>query len=485
MTLHTKRIARILGLLMVLYGAAMLVPMVLAALMGESEVTLAFLVPGAFSIAMGSGLWVTYRFEQKNLSLKDGMILLTAGWLYLSLWGAQPYLMLKITDPATAFFESVSAITTTGASAIADVESLPLPLLLWRSFCQWLGGLGVLIFLQMLLPSSYENQSALIQTDRDGDVRRSLLRRSSSSGSICALYCILTAAEMVMLKFCGLKWFDAVAFSLGSTSSGGFAPYNDRLLSVTTPAVDAVLALFMILSCVNYSLYVFLLKKRTDPVKSNTELKVFAGILLGSSALLTLDLFLTGTCTSLGQALHQGGFQSVSFLATTGIVNTDVSQWPAFAKMLLTLLGLVGGCAASTGGGLKIIRLAILSKIIWRNFTTRIHPNAVVAIKINRKPLPSHIANSVVSYTLTWAALLLAGAFLLSFDAADYQSAFTACGAMLSNIGAGFGQMGNFAQYGSFSAFSKAVLCILMLAGRLEIYAILLPFTRSFWKEKV
>ena len=488
MILHTKSIARILGHLLTITGLAMTVPLILAAMGGNPQIIMGFLIPAAFSLATGTALSITYRDADRNITVKDGMLLTLLSWLLISVAGALPYLLTGVTHSfISALFESISSFTTTGATILTNVSGLPRSILFWRSFSQWLGGIGILVLIRSMMPTTFEQQNAVIQTETDAiNTDNISFARKSTARLIYLFYIAMTCVQVLLLKLCGLKWFDSFIFSFGTSASGGLNNYSDGLLHVGGPAVETVLAVFMLLSCVNFALYIRLLHKETDKLHHNTELKAFLGIAAAGIVLVTADLFVHRTYATLTESFRFVGYQAVSFLTTTGLSSADFNLWPSFSKMVLTVLSFIGSCSSSTGGALKVIRVVILSKMVWRSFTTRIHPNAVVTIKTNGKPLPTHIANSAVAYTLTFFTLFLAGAFLLTFDAAsDLQTAFTASGAMLCNIGTGAGAMGMYAEYHMFGPLSQLIMCFLMLAGRLEIYAVLLPFSRSFWREKI
>ena len=488
MILHTKSIARILGHLMTITGLAMTVPLILAALGGNPQIITGFLIPAAFSMSLGIGLSVYFREAPRSISVKDGMFLTVLSWILISCFGAMPYLLTGvIQSPVSALFESISSYTTTGATVLKNVGALPRSILFWRSFSQWLGGIGILVLLHSLIPANFEQQNSILSTETDAiNTDNISFSRRSTARLIYLFYIAMSGAQVLLLKFCGLNWYDSFIFSFGTSASGGLNNYTNGLLHLDNPAAEAVMAMFMLLSCVNFALYVRLLRGESDKLRGNTELNAFFGIAVAGVVLVTLDLFIHHVYSDLAESLRFGGFHAISFLTTTGLSNADFNLWPSFSKMLLTILSFIGGCSSSTGGALKVIRVVILSKMVWRSFTTRIHPNAVVTIKVNGKPVPSNTVNKAVAYTLIFVVLFLAGAFLLTFDAAmDFQTAFTASGAMICNIGTGAGIMGMFAEYHMFSQFSQLLMCFLMLAGRLEIYAVLLPFSRSFRREKM
>ena len=487
MIIHLRSIAKTLGHLLTFTGAALIVPLLYAAYTNQTDAILAFLVPAAFALAIGASLSLTYKDAGSWITLKDSLLLTSLSWICVSIIGALPYLIAGLLrSPFSAFFESVSAFTTTGATVFLKIGDLPRAFLLWRSFAQWIGGIGILVLMQTLLPATFENQGSLIKSESTGvNTDNIFFNRKNTSRAIYAIYIGMTLLQAVLLKLSGLSSFDSILLSFGTSASGGMNHRTQGLLHLTTPFAEGVMALFMLISCVSFAVYFAIIKRDKDTIRRNTELKAYLGIAAGAILLIAADLYVTRTYATAGEALRYGGFQAVSFLTTTGYANADFNTWPAFSRMMLTLLGFFGGCSSSTGGALKVIRIVILSKMIWRSFTTRIHPNAVVTIKTNKKPLPSSIANGVVSYTLTFFLLFLAGAFVLTFDTSDFQTAFTASAAMLCNTGAGCGQMGMLGQYYMFHPLTHLFLSFLMLAGRLEIYAVILPLSRGFWREKL
>ncbi|MBO5517081.1 MAG: TrkH family potassium uptake protein [Firmicutes bacterium] len=487
MIIHLRSIAKTLGHLLTFTGAALIVPLLYAAYTNQTDATLAFLVPAAFALAIGASLSLTYKDACSWITLKDSLLLTSLSWICVSIIGALPYLIAGLLhSPFSAFFESVSAFTTTGATVFLKIGDLPRAFLLWRSFAQWIGGIGILVLMQTLLPVTFENQGSLIKSESTGvNTDNIFFNRKNTSRAIYAIYIGMTLLQALLLKLGGLSTFDSILFSFGTSASGGMNHRTEGLLHMATPFTEAVMAVFMLISCVSFAVYFAVIKKDKDSIRRNTELKAYLGIAAGAILLISADLYFTRTFATVGDSLRHGGFQAISFLTTTGYASADFNTWPAFSKMMLTVLGFFGGCSSSTGGALKVIRIVILSKMIWRSFTTRIHPNAVVTIKTNQKPLPSSIANGVVSYTLTFFLLFLAGAFVLTFDTNDFQTAFTASAAMLCNTGAGCGQMGMLGQYYMFHPLTHLFLSFLMLAGRLEIYAVILPLSRNFWREKI
>ncbi|MCQ2560819.1 MAG: TrkH family potassium uptake protein [Clostridia bacterium] len=485
MTRNTKGILKIFGRLLVVTGMALLVPGIMAALEGELVYMQAFLAPSAIALTIGALLACSYRKAGAKLSSKDGMLIAAITWIGASLIGTIPYLAGGITTSfMAAIFESISAFTTTGATVFEDVSALPACYLIWRSLSQWLGGLGVIVLLSSLMLSAAGGTARLLHADISGISNTKVALSKNAATFVYGIYTGFTILEVLLLKLGGLNWMDSIVFSCSTVSTGGLTNYTSGLAAVSTQYIAMVLGIFMVISGLDYTLFYRGFKGERGFFGRNSEVKAYFGIMFAAAALIAVNLSATGTVSD-DEAISQGLFNTISYMTTTGISVGNPDAWPTFSKILLTVLSFVGSCSSSTGGALKVIRIVVLSKLIWRSFTTRIHPQAVIAVKVSGKPLKSNASNRIVYYLLTYTVVLFAGIFLLSFDAPDMQTAITSAAAALNNIGRGFGAMGVCANYSSFTGFSQAVLCALMLLGRLEIYTLLLLLNRDFWKEKI
>lgn len=482
MALNKAAIIKIAGFLAVVIGLAMMPSFIMAFRFHEQEAAHGFGVSAAMAIGIGmTSLWFT-RGKSSALKIRDGMLAVFLGWLIASLTGTFPY-MISGALPyfPDAFFESVSGFTTTGATVIGDIEALPRSIVFWRSFCQWLGGMGILVFVISILPALGINGYNILRAETPGLVLEKLDgRHQDSARKLYLVYIGLTLTQILLLYAGDLTLFDSVIFSFGSIASSGFTGYNNGLLHFGSAYLEAVIALFMILSCVNFSLFYYALKKDFLKIWKNTELKAYLAIMAVAAAVVSLDLRLTDTYDT-AQSLRYGVFQTISFMTTTGNASADFVAWPSFSKTLLMILSFIGGSSASTGGAIKVIRIVVLSKLIWRSFSMRIHSNAVIGVKIQGKPLDSTTANAIVAFFFTYMAVFLFGAFIISLDVEDLSTAFLASSALLNNTGASFGQMGIFANYEQFAGPTKIFMSVLMLTGRLEIYTVLLLGSRTFW----
>lgn len=460
----------------------MLAPFFLSSYLGEEASAQGFGVTAALIIGIGIVLtWFT-REKSKHLSLRDGILVVSLGWFIAALAGCAPYLISgTLHSFPDAFFESMSGFTTTGATVFTDIEALPRGIIFWRSFCQWLGGMGILVFIMSVLPTLGISGYSILDAETPGlGVQKLDTKHNESAKKLYLAYIALTGLQMLLLKQGGMSSFDSLIFSFGSISSSGLTNYNDGLMHFDSAYIESVIAIFMVFSCINFSIYYALFRKDFKKIIQSTEFKAFLGILSVSAILVVLNLRLTNTY-NMQDSLRYGLFQTVSFMTTTGNASTNFMNWPGFSKMLLTILTFIGGSAASTGGAIKVIRIVILSKLIWRSFSIRIHPNAVIGVKLDGKPLVSSTTNSVVAFFFAYIIIFLAGAFIISFATEDLQTAFLASSSMLCNTGASFGSMGIFGNYSAFPGLTKLFMSFLMLAGRLEIYTVLLLFSKTFW----
>ncbi len=482
MAINKRAIFKITGFLAVLIGVAMFPAYLMAESLQEHGAAHGFAVTSLGAIGAGfSQLWYG-RGKVPELRIRDGMLVVFLGWLFASLAGSFPYLisgvLLSFPD---AFFESVSGFTTTGATVFSDVEALPRSILFWRAFCQWLGGMGILVFVISILPALRINGYNLLKAETTGlEVQKLDTRHHGSARKLYIIYISLTLLQILLLSLGKLSLFDASLLSFGSIASSGLNNYNKGLLQFNSMYVETVVGFFMILSCVNFSLYYYAIRKEFQKIWKNTELRAFLGIMAVSAVLVSLNLRMTETYDTVN-SLRYGVFQTVSFMTTTGNTSADFSGWPDFSKTLLTILTFIGGSSASTGGAIKVIRIVILSKLIWRSFSMRIHPNAVVSIKLQGKALDTGTVNAIVAFFFTYLTVFLVGAFVISFDVDDMTAAYLSSAAMLCNTGTNIGPLGILGNYAVFSGPAKLFMSLLMLTGRLEIYTVLLLGTKAFW----
>ncbi len=494
----SKSAKRILGHMHLAAAAASLVPLLLAAVWKESECLKAF--TPALCAFLITGLILTPRGakSRRRMAPRDGMKIAAIAYLSICAIGTLPYYLSGATDSViSALFESISAFTTTGATTIKNIDALPKSLLFWRGFSQWMGGLSVLLLLSDLVPGTY---SESLLTPENAGVGAGNAGRGPSRTTIrvIVIYGGLTLLQSLLLAAGGAGALDALLMSFACCSTGGFNIKSAGTASILTPYMRTVMTAFMIICASRGTTYISLMRGgksyRKDGAKGSaakaglfklsSELKAYIGFIVLPSILVSADLYIEGGY-SLGDSLSCGSFQTVSFLTSTGTAGSDFSAWPPFSAALLTLISFSGGCSASPAGGLKIIRVVILAKLVKRSFTTKLHPNAVLPVKMDGKALPSSLCNAVVYYSFAYVLLYFVGVFLFTFDNIDLGTCFSASAAMLNNLGTGFGAIGFLGYFGEFSNLSKLAGCILMLAGRLEIYSLIALFSGRIGKERV
>jgi len=485
MGLNLRLVTRILGTLTALIGIAMLPCIYVSLVYGEKEVALAFvkiILP-----VTGCGLAISKWMPrgQGNLKIRESYLVVTCAWLFASIIGALPYLLTGTVDNfVDAFFESTSGFTTTGATLIYNVEALPKGILFWRSFSQWIGGMGILIFAISLLPALGVSGQAMAKVETPGPSLNKITPRMADSAQILYLiYIAFTLLATVILDFSGMSFFDALITSFGSVSAGGFSNYSDGILHYHSQFIEFVAAAFTMLACINFNLYYTLIQRKWRDFLANRELRAFLLLLAVSVVLVSLNLYFSDSYATLKDSFRYGLFQVTSFLTTTGHYNADFNAWPSFSKMVLFWVMLVGACSASTGGGIKVMRVLLLVKQLSRAFYRKLHPRAVIPIKIQGKPVPPDRIITTMSFLYVYVFVFLFSSFLLSFENLDLVTTFTATASILNNVGTGFELVGPGGLFHVFSDPSKIYLCFLMMMGRLELFSILVLFTPGFWNS--
>ncbi|MDD2483509.1 MAG: potassium transporter TrkG [Eubacteriales bacterium] len=483
MGLNMRLVFRILGFITALLGVSMLPSLFVSLIYGETQVALCFIkiiIP-----VVGIGLATSRLIQKKhhNLKIRESFVVVSCSWLMASLIGTLPYLMTgAIPGFVDAFFESTSGFTTTGATILYHIESLPKGILFWRSFSQWLGGMGILIFAISVLPALGISGQLMARIETPGPSLNKVAPRMADSAQILYLiYIIFTFVETVLLDMGGMNLFDALIASFGSVSAGGLSNYSDGILHFNSVFIEMVVGFFTLLVCINFTLYYTLMQRNWKDFFADRELRAFLLILASAIFLVFGNLYFTGNYGSVLECLRFAVFQVTSFLTTTGHYNTDFNQWPSFSKMILFMLMMIGSCAASTGGGIKVIRVLILYKQLHRGFYRRLHPRAIMPIKVQGKPISPERLTGVMSFLYVYVFIFFLSSFLLSFENLDLVTTFTATASILNNVGTGFELIGPGGLFHVFSDPSKIYMCFLMMMGRLELFTILVIFTPSFW----
>lgn len=479
--MNYKLIIQILGKLFVLEAALML-PALLVSVIYRGNDIKAFLLTIAILFICG-GLMSLVKPEKKKMFARDGMVIVSLAWICLSVFGALPFMLSgAIPSFIDAFFECVSGFTTTGSSILTEIESLPKGVIFWRSFTHWFGGMGILVFSLLLLPSMSGQTQHVMRAESAGPVINKLVPKIKETSRILySIYIVLTVVCVVALLFTGMPLYDALINAFGTAGTGGFSNWNNSIAHYDNVAVDLILSVGMLVFSVSFSIYFMLLKKKFKDVLKSEELRFFIIMVTAATVIIAFDIW--DMYGSLGQAFRHSFFQVSTIVSTTGFATTDFNQWPMLSKTVLLVLMFVGGCAGSTAGGLKQIRVLILLKAGKRASKQAVHPRSILPLRIDGKSVDTSHVMDIAVFAFTYIAIMGAAIFLVSFDNFDMETTFTAVLATISNIGPGLGVVGPTGNFSQFSDFSKLILSFCMLAGRLEIYPLLVLFSKDTWKR--
>lgn len=480
--MNIRLVVNLLGKALAVEGALML-PSLLVSLYYDSGDWLALLLAAMLVSAVGGALAMLVRPHNDNLRAREGFAAVALIWVFMSMFGALPfYFHGSIPVYTDCFFETVSGFTTTGATILKDVEALPRGLLFWRSFTHWVGGMGVLVLSLALIPHMGARSQHLLKAESTGPAPGKLVPHIGKSSKILyELYLALSIIHFAALLLCGLDWYDSLIHMFGSAGTGGFSNYNASVEHFQSPAVDAVTATFMLLFGVNFTMYYLLLNKQWRMVLKNEELRLYLGIVVGSVVLIAINIL-----PSVGnwwEALRQSYFQVSSIITTTGYSTANFDLWPQLSRTILVVLMLLGACAGSTGGGIKMVRLALLFKAMARQVKQAIRPRSVATIKIDGRPVDEVTISRVLVFFFGYLLIILVAMLIVSVDNFSFETNLTAVLSAVSNIGPGLGAVGPTGNFAGFSILSKWVLSICMLVGRLEIYPILMLFAPSIWRK--
>lgn len=478
--MNFRIIAYIVGWVCNFQAIFMVLPCITALVYQEHEF-FAFLISMILCLIVGIPL-TARKPKNKVFYTKDGCVAVALSWLALCIFGSAPFVLSNsIPHPIDAFFETVSGFTTTGSSILTDVEVLPHCILMWRSFTHWIGGMGVLVFLLSLLPLAGGYHMNLMKAESPGPSVSKLVPKVQQTAKILySIYIGMTLLQIVLLLIGNIPLFDTLCIAFGTAGTGGFGIRNDSMGSYSTYC-QIVTTIFMILFGVNFSAYYLILTKKIRQALKFEEVRYYFGII--AAAILVIGLNTMHLFQNLGVSIQQAAFQVGSIITTTGFSSADFNQWPALSKTILVLLMFVGACAGSTGGGIKVSRILILCKAARKEFQLYLHPNAVKKIKMDQKTITHDILRSTNIYLTLYLLIFAVSVLLISLDNFDMTTNFTAVTATLNNIGPGLEIVGPMGNFSSFSYFSKCVLVFDMLAGRLEIFPLLLLFFKGTWKK--
>jgi trk system potassium uptake protein TrkH len=468
----------LLGRLLLALTAALLVPAGVAFYLGGEGMS-AFLISAA--LAGVGGLIIQQVFHQDadfRFGRREAFVLVSAAWLTASCVGALPYIFIK--GPGfivNALFESASGFTTTGASILEHIE-LELPaLLLWRSLTQWLGGMGIIVLGIAILPKLAVGGMELLGAEAPGPMKEKLTPRiAQTAKALWGIYALFTAIQAGCLMALGVRPLEAVSHAFTTMATGGFSTRDASIGGFGSPAVEMVVALFMIVAGANFALHFQILRGRPSRMFKDPEFRFYIGIVTGATLLIAADLLIRGHQSGILSSLRLAVFQATSITTTTGFATANFDLWPNFSKALLFLLMFVGGCAGSTGGSVKVARIMIVAKKLATDLKRLVQPHAVLPVRVGLRAIPEEVVTSVTTFFILFLASFAAGGLLLGLMGLDMVSAFSASAASLGNVGPGFGAVGPFENYTALPAPAKLVLLIMMIVGRLELYTMMVLF---------
>ncbi len=480
--MNRKMVFYMIGKIVLAEAAMLLLPLVVALLYKETP--LPFLITIGIALVLGIALSLIFKPKNRVIYAKEGFVIVAFAWIALSLIGCIPFVLSgALPNFFDAFFETVSGFTTTGASVMTDVESMPHGVLMWRSFTHWVGGMGVLVFIMAIIPSVTDRSIHILRAEMPGPIVGKLVPRAKQTARILYLiYVFLTAVEVILLVCGKMPLFDALVHSFGTAGTGGFGIKADSIGSYSTYC-QVVITIFMLVFGVNFNLYFLALLRNFRSLFKSQELWCYLSIFGVATALITANIY--NLYHSVGKALQLSTFQVASILTTTGFSTADFDLWPDLSRSILFLLMFVGGCAGSTAGGLKVSRVMLLFKLIRRELRHMLHPRSVGVVKLEGKRVDNATLNGVSAYFPIYFAFI-AGIFLIlslepNFNIESNLSATVSC---FNNIGPGLGLVGPVQSYTGYSNLSKFVLSMAMLLGRLEIFPLWFALSPSTWSKK-
>lgn len=471
----------ILGCVLKFEGAFLLLPVIVDLIYKEGS-ALSYLLIGILCIVLGFSL-TCKKPKSRMLYTREGFVSVALSWIVMSIFGAIPFVLCgDIPFYVDALFETISGFTTTGASILPEVETLTHASLFWRSFTHWVGGMGVLVFIMSILPLMGGSTMNLMKAESTGPSVSKLVPHARDTAKILyGIYFLLTLCEIILLLAFGMPLFDALTTSFGTTGTGGFGIKNDSMASYS-PALQNIVTIFMILSGVNYTAYFYLLCGKLKDIFKLEEVRWYFIIILSSAGLIAYNT--KHMYPAFGETLRHAFFQVGSIITTTGFATTDFDLWPEMSKSILIILMFIGACAGSTGGGMKVSRLLILFRSIRKELSLVVHPQQVKKTRMDGKVVEHEVIRSTNVFLVIYFTLLLISTLLISIDEFSFTTNFTAVAATLNNIGPGLELVGPTKNFSIFSPFSKFVLMFDMLAGRLELFPMMILWIPSTWKRR-
>ena len=481
--MHPKAIFSVLGFLLVAVGGLMLLAVVVSLLSGSNDAGI-LAVTSCLTIITGFALWLPLRAHTSELAVRDGFVIVSLGWVVASLFGCLPFFLSgAIPSWTDAYFETMSGFTTTGASIVANIEALPAGLLFWRSMTQWIGGLGIILLSVAILPLLGVGGMQLFQAEVPGVTVEKLTPRIGQTARILwFVYVLLTAAEITLLMVGGMSLFDATCHAFTTVSTGGFSTKNASIAHFNSPFIETVIMVFMFLAGTSFTLHYKALRGKLLSYRRDSEFVFYAGLVVAGTVLVLFGLPQAPGASVIGN-IREAAFQVISIVTTTGYVTADYERWALVAQAILLVMMLVGACAGSTAGGIKIVRIQILLRTGWNQMKLLIHPRAVFPVRHNGRRVDTEIIVDVLAFFVLFMTVFVVALLVLIALGMDIMTALGAVAASMGNIGPGLGTVGPLDNYLHLSVAAKWVLTFCMLIGRLELFTVLVLFTPAFWRR--
>ena len=476
---------RVLGILLMSFSGTMLLPLTVSVFYQDGEhvtFSLAFLIV----LAAGLTFWLPTYHIQRELRIRDGFLITSMFWLGLGLAGSVPFIIASSEldlSPSEAIFESISGLTTTGATVITGLDELPKSILYYRQQPQWLGGIGIVVIAVAILPMLGVGGMQLYRAETPGPVKDSKMtpRITETAKALFAVYVVLTIACAVAYAIAGMNGFDAICHAFSTVAIGGFSTHDASIGYFDSPAIMIICCVFMLVAGINFALHFSAWKLRSFAHYGQDPETLFYLLALCLATALCCTFLISNDILSVREGLLHGTFQAISMATTTGFATTDFASWPIFAPVLLILFSFMGGCGGSTGGGIKVVRIMLIVRQGYRELAQLIHPNAVIPLKIGRRRVPAKVVSAVWSFFAVYMMSYLTILLLLLLNGMDYITAFSATTASLNNLGPGLGAVAS--NYGGISPTAQYILCFAMLLGRLEVFTLLVILTPMFWRR--
>lgn len=479
--MNYKMVSKTVGRLLQAEALLLLLPMAVSIYFKEN---LLYVYGIVIALVLLAGSLLTLpKPKKRTIYAREGFVIVSLSWILMSFFGALPFVFSgAIPSFVDAFFETVSGFTTTGASILNSIETLPKSILFWRSFTHWIGGMGVIVFVLAILPQKDMQSMHILRAEVPGPTVGKLVSKTTVTARILyIIYGVLTVAEIIALLCCEMPLYDSVTTAFATAGTGGFSVKNASIAAYNNLGAEVVISLFMLLFGINFNLFYLLLIKQFKRVFKSEELWTYLAVIGVSVLLITFNIY--PMVETFGTALRQAGFQVISIITTTGFVTANFGQWPAMSQMILVVLMFLGACAGSTGGGLKVGRMIILVKAAFRELRRAINPNRVKAIKLDGAVIEKDVVITTSTYFVIYMFIIGISALILTIDNFDFTTTVTAVVTCINNVGPGLAAVGPVENFADFSNFSKLVLSANMLIGRLEIFPIIILFMRSTWKK--